>query len=269
MNNSFREQLYILIFGTKTKWGRRFDIILILSIITSVLLAVFDSVLTKYGQFEYGLNLAEWVFTIIFTIEYFLRIYSSPKPLRYMFSFWGIIDFISVIPTYLSIVFIGPEYFATFRIIRILRIFRVLKLTKYLWEAEELGFAVKRGLPKISVFLGSVFVVTIIAGTIMFLIEGPDNGFTNIPTGVYWAIITITTVGYGDIVPVSSLGKLFASFLVILSYGVIAVPVGIISAEMSHKNKVSKFICPNCNTEDHESNSKHCRHCGSELKNER
>ena len=265
MINSFRTQLYLLIFGTKTKWGRRFDLLLILSIVASVLLVVFDSVLIIRHQFADELNLAEWFFTFLFTIEYGLRIYSSPRPLHYMFSFWGFVDFIAIIPTYLGVFFIGPEYFGTFRVIRILRIFRVLKLTKYLWEAEELGFALKRGLPKIAVFLGSVFVVTIIAGTMVFLIEGTESGFTDIPTSVYWAIVTLTTVGYGDIVPISPLGKLFTSFLMIMSYGIIAVPIGIISSEMSHKNKISRFICSNCNTEDHESDSTHCRHCGNEL----
>ena len=267
---SHREKIYTIIFGTKTKWGRRFDIILLLFIVMSVLSVILDSVSELQIRFKSILNRAEWTFTIIFTIEYILRIYASPKPSRYIFSFLGLIDFISIVPTYLGILFTGPEYLAAIRMIRILRIFRVFKLNKYLWEIEELQFAMKKSTPKIAVFLGSVFIVTVIMGTLMFLIEGPRAGFENIPIGVYWAIVTVTTVGFGDIVPASFMGKMVASILMILGYGIIAVPTGIISSEMVHrKNKSNKLICQNCNTEDHESDSIHCRHCGVELKSER
>lgn len=267
---SLRDQLYVIIFGTKTKWGRRFDLFLLISITISVILVVIDSVTWINNGYRQELNIAEWFFTILFTLEYILRIYTSPKPWRYVFSFYGLIDFLAIIPTYLTFFFVGPEYLATIRTVRILRIFRVLKLTKYLWEAEELSHALKRSFPKIAVFLGAVFITTVVIGTIMFLLENSNNGFTNIPTSIYWAIVTVTTVGFGDIVPVTFMGRVLASALMILGYGIIAVPTGIVSAEMVHKKKDrNKLICSSCNSEDHESDSSHCRHCGNELENEK
>lgn len=267
--NSFKKQIHSIIFGTKIKSGKRFDIILLTFIVLSVILVVVDSVNWGNNKYRQALNIAEWVFTILFTVEYILRIYSSPKPWRYVFSFFGLIDFLAIMPTYLAAFFVGPEYFAAIRTVRILRIFRVLRLTKYLWEAEELSWALKRSFPKIAVFLGSVFIVTIVTGTLMFLIERPANGFTNIPASIYWAIVTVTTVGFGDIVPTSLMGRLLASILMIFGYGIIAVPTGIVSAEMVHKRKThNKLICTFCNAEDHESDSNHCRHCGNELGNE-
>ena len=264
----FRRQLYFIIFGTTSKWGKRFDMVLILLISTSVVLVICDSIPSIHQDFFSELNALEWAFTLLFTVEYLLRIYASPKPLRYVFSFFGLVDFIAIVPTYLALFFTGPEYFATIRAIRILRVFRVLKLAKYLLEAEELTNALKRSFPKIFVFVGTVFIITVISGTVIFLIEGPENGFTNIPTGIYWAIVTLTTVGFGDVVPTTIAGKIFASILMILGYGIIAVPTGIVSAEMvSRIKKDNKLICPDpdCDNKDHEFDSSHCRHCGSRL----
>lgn len=262
---SLREKLYIIIFQTDTKAGKRFDIWLLWAILISILLVMLESVpeyrLNYQNQFLY----LEWFFTILFTIEFLTRIWISPKPLQYIFSFWGMIDFIAILPTFLSLFDIGVSYFITLRILRLMRVFRILKLAQFSSEAQILSKALRKSYYKISIFLYSLLTIVIIMGTIMYVIENDENAFSSIPQGIYWAIITITTVGYGDIVPTTVLGKFFSSFAMIIGYAIIAVPTGIVSSEMSNIIKYKKE-CRACNTRN-ESEANFCKKCGSQLDN--
>ena len=234
-----KEKIREIIFGINTKAGKRFDLILLSAIIISVIGIVLISdveIEEKYGTI---LTIAEWLFTLLFTIEYILRIYSAPNRKKYIFSFMGIVDLLAIIPTYMMFVYPPIIYLLDIRVIRLIRIFRVLKLTNYVRGAYTMQIALRSSRPKIVVFLLSIFIVVILVGTLMYIIEGPENGFHNIAESIYWAIITLTTVGYGDIVPITVLGKILASFIMILGYAIIAVPTGIVSAEFS-KNKRSK-----------------------------
>ena len=265
-NQSFKTKLYEIIFESDTPAGKGFDLLLIISILLSVIIVFLDSVSLyshKYGNIFY---LMEWIFTILFTIEYFLRIYCIKRPVLYIRSFFGIIDLLSIIPTYISIFFPASRYLSVIRILRVLRIFRILKLILYIGEANLLLDALVSSRRKITVFLFFMFTLVTIIGSIMYLIEGEANGFTSIPLSIYWAIVTITTVGYGDISPQTELGRLFASFAMILGYATIAVPTGIISAEYSTmKQKFNNTVCPDCASEDHEDDAEFCKTCGSML----
>ena len=265
-NQSFKAKLYEIIFESDTPAGKGFDLLLIISILLSVIIVFLDSVSLyshKYGNIFY---LMEWIFTILFTIEYFLRIYCIKRPVLYIRSFFGIIDLLSIIPTYISIFFPASRYLSVIRILRVLRIFRILKLILYIGEANLLLDALVSSRRKITVFLFFMFTLVTIIGSIMYLIEGEANGFTSIPLSIYWAIVTITTVGYGDISPQTELGRLFASFAMILGYATIAVPTGIISAEYSSmKQKFNNTVCPDCANEDHEDDAEFCKTCGSML----
>lgn len=218
---------------------------------------------------EYGnvLRIIEWIITIIFSIEYLARIFSSPLPARYVFSFWGIIDLLAVAPTYLSLFIAGSHYLMVIRGLRLLRIFRILKLARFLGEAEILAKALKASSHKIIVFLGTVLSLVIILGTLMYLIEGPEHGFTSIPISIYWAIVTLTTVGYGDITPMTVLGKALASFVMILGYSIIAVPTGIITVSLSEatKKQGKGSRCRRCNSTNHQNDAAFCRVCGEKL----
>ena len=265
-NQSFKAKLYEIIFESDTPAGKGFDVLLIISILLSVIVVLLDSVQSYNNKYGDMLYLMEWIFTILFTIEYFLRIYCIKRPVLYIRSFFGIIDLLSIIPTYISIFLPASRYLSVIRILRVLRIFRILKLILYIGEANLLLDALISSRRKITVFLFFIFTLVTIIGSIMYLVEGETNGFTSIPRSIYWAIVTITTVGYGDISPQTELGRLFASFAMILGYATIAVPTGIISAEYSTmKQKFNNIVCPDCANEDHEDDAEFCKTCGSML----
>jgi voltage-gated potassium channel len=263
----FRAKIYRIIFGTDTPAGQTFDIVLIYAILASVLLVMLDSVATfstSYGEIFFRL---EWLFTILFTIEYMVRLYCSPKPLRYMRSFYGIVDLLSILPSYLAFFITNANFLMVIRLFRVLRVFRVLKLVRYLSEANVLLRSVRMARRKIFVFFFSVIVLTSIFGSLMFIIEGPENGFTSIPTSIYWAIVTITTVGYGDITPHTAAGQAIAAMAMLTGYAIIAVPTGIITAELSLEMQRAKqaIKCPGCGANDHDSDAHFCRLCGTTL----
>jgi len=262
-----KNQIHEIIFEADTKAGKAFDIILIVSIISSVLVVMADSIsfLNKsFGDLFYA---AEWFFTILFTAEYFLRIISVKKPLKYCSSFFGIIDLLAVLPTYISVLFPASRYLIVIRILRVLRIFRILKLAYYLGEAKALKEAMVSSRRKITVFLVTVMTLVVIFGSLMYLIEGPENGFTSIPKSIYWAIVTMTTVGYGDISPNTPQGQALASFIMILGYGIIAVPTGIVTAELTWKKsrEITTQACPECMSEGHDKDAIYCKYCSAKL----
>lgn len=266
--NTFKKQLYEIIFEADTKAGRAFDITLMFCIISSILVIILESVneiQVRYGIF---IKIAEWVFTIAFTFEYCARIYAVSNKRNYIFSFFGIIDLLSILPTYLGLLFPGLQSLMVIRSLRLLRIFRVLKLARFVGEGKNLVSALRSSRHKIIIFLFTVLTSIIISGTAMFLIEGPEHGFTSIPRSIYWAIVTMTTVGYGDIAPQTNVGQALASIIMILGYGIIAVPTGIVSSEMIHmktREKLSTQTCPHCLAEGHDSDAKFCKYCGSHL----
>ncbi len=267
MSQSLRDNLYRIIFGTDTPAGRRFDITLIVVILLSVSAVIIHSVDSINEQYGDTLRMAEWIFTLLFTAEYIIRLYCSPKPLHYVRSFYGMVDLLSCLPTYIAIIFPGANQLLIIRLLRVLRIFRVLKLFRYMTEASLLMKSMKAARRKIFIFLFSVLVVVTIFGSLMFIIEGPDNGFTSIPKSIYWAIVTVTTVGYGDVTPHTFLGQVVASLAMLTGYAIIAVPTGILSAEiMTEMNKVRLTTrCSNCEKTGHEADAEYCRYCGTEL----
>ncbi len=262
-----RARLHEIIFEADTPAGKLFDVLLIVSIILSVIMVMLDSVGSIRASYGRLLYFGEWFFTILFTIEYLLRLYSVGRPAAYATSFFGIIDLLAVLPTYLSIFFPGTQYFLIIRILRVLRIFRVLKLVQYLGEARMLSQALRASRRKITVFLFGVLTVVVIFGALMYLIEDPDSGFTSIPQSIYWTIVTLTTVGYGDISPQTALGQTIASLIMIIGYGIIAVPTGIVTAELSqfYKKSISTQACPECSAEGHDRDAKFCKYCGTRL----
>ncbi len=265
--NRSRSLLHQLIFESDTKAGRTFNIVLITIILVSVATALLDSVHSIRDRYGSLLLFLEWFFTILFTIEYGMRLYSLKQPWRYAISFYGIIDLLAIVPTYFSLVFPGGQYFLTFRIMRLLRIFRVLKLSEYLSEADVILTALMASRRKISVFLLTVFLLAVIMGSLMYVVEGEANGYTSIPTSIYWAIVTMTTVGYGDLAPQTAVGKMLASIIMMLGYAILAVPTGIVTVEISQasKKKVSTQACPECGAEGHDYDARHCKYCGARL----
>jgi len=264
---NWQSSIHEIIFEADTPNGKIFDISLIVIILLSVITVMLDSVRhinAKHGDLLYAL---EWIFTIIFSIEYILRLMSVGQPIRYAISFFGIIDLLAVIPTYLSLILPGSQYLIVIRILRLLRIFRVLKLVQYLKEAQLLVIALKSSVRKISVFLFTILLLVTIFGSLMYVVEGEENGFINIPTSIYWAIVTLTTVGYGDISPQTGFGQAIASLIMILGYSIIAVPTGIVSVEMAqaYKMKVSTQACQQCSSEGHDEDAKYCKDCGAPL----
>jgi voltage-gated potassium channel len=263
-----RLRLYEIIFEADTDAGKKFDIILLSCIIASVIIIILESVQVIHERFGSELRIIEWFFTLVFTLEYLARLWTVPNKKKYIFSFFGIIDLLSILPTYLGILFAGAQSFMVIRSLRLLRIFRIFKLSRYIGEGQNLARAMKASLHKIIVFLLAVLTSVIIFGTLMFMIEGPDNGFSSIPQSIYWAIVTMTTVGYGDIAPQTPLGQTLASLIMILGYGIIAVPTGIVSAEMvqiKSREKISTQVCPNCLKEGHDADATHCKYCGAAL----
>lgn len=261
-----KDRLHEIIFEADTKKGKLFDVVLLIAILISVFGVILSSVESIEKEFGLLLSFTEWVFTILFTIEYILRIYSIKKPLKYIFSFMGIIDFLSIIPTYLVFLYPPIHVLVDIRAIRLIRIFRVFKLSRYLRGANVMQIALKSSRPKIIVFLLSVILIVIILGTLMYIVEGQKNGFENIPKSIYWSVVTLTTVGYGDVVPITTFGKFLASIIMILGYGIIAVPTGIVSAAIAKSaGKVTTQSCRVCSKEGHDLDAKHCKFCGSIL----
>lgn len=264
---AWKRALHEVVYEAETPAGRAFDLTLFVLIIGSVIAVILESVASLRAEHGSVLRAAEWMFTILFTIEYFLRIISSANPTRYMCSFFGVIDLLSIVPTYLSLGLEGTQSLLVVRCLRLLRVFRVLKLARLSVEAETLWTAVKASRYKIGVFVGVVFTISIIMGTIMYVVEGAAHKISDIPTGIYWALSTVSTVGYGDIVPVTALGRCITSVLMILGYGLIAVPTGIVSVELAHASRlaVSTNSCPACHKEGHDLDAVYCRFCGGRL----
>lgn len=267
VDDSLSGRLNIIIFGTGTRWGRAFDVTLLVVILLSVAVVMLDSVEPIRADHGTALTVLEVLFTVTFTIEYGLRIYCARDRKRYATSFFGVVDLLALLPTYLSIVIAGTHSLLVIRILRLLRVFRVLKIVRMLGEAHSLMQAIRVSLPKISVFLGVVLTIVVIIGSAMHLIEGADSGFTSIPRSMYWAIVTLTTVGYGDIAPTTVLGQSLAAALMIIGYGVIAVPTGIVSAEFVQAQRAEKdsIRCRSCNASTHLIDANYCRICGAEL----
>lgn len=260
-------RLHEVVFEAETPAGRAFDLTLFVLIVASVAAVMLESVASVREEYGGYLRAAEWFFTILFTIEYGLRLLSSLSPFRYTVSFFGVVDLLSIVPTYLSLGMEGAQSLLVVRCLRLLRVFRVMKLARLSIEAETLWVAVKASRHKIGVFVGTVFSISIIMGTIMYVIEGSEHGISDIPTGIYWALSTVSTVGYGDIVPYTAAGRFITSLLMILGYGLIAVPTGIVSVELAHASRlaVSTNSCPACQKEGHDLDAVYCRFCSSKL----
>ncbi|MBJ2148956.1 ion transporter [Vibrio sp. IB15] len=262
-----KHHLYVIIFGTHTPAGRAFDISLIIAILASLLVLILESIPNVMTEWSQELRYIEYTFTALFTIEYLLRLYCSPKPKSYATSFYGIVDLLAILPTYLAIFFPGASFMGVVRLLRVMRIFRILKLVRYLQDSNILLRSLLMARRKVLIFFSTVGILVVIFGALIFVIEGPENGFTSIPHSIYWAIVTITTVGYGDMVPQTAIGKAIASLTMLLGYSILAVPTGIITAELSNEMNSHKELvkCPNCNRSGHDSDAIYCKHCASEL----
>ena len=267
---TLKNKLYEIIYEADTQAGKVFDVLLLFLIVASVVLVMLESVPSIDIQYHGPLNIAEWIITILFSVEYVLRILIVKRPWKYVISFYGIVDLLSILPKYISLLIGGAQGLAVLRAIRLLRVFRVLKLTRYIGESRYLLLALRKSRPKIMVFLFTVFVLCIILGSIMYLVEGDKGGFTSIPRSVYWCIVTMTTVGYGDIAPITPLGQAFASMIMILGYGIIAVPTGIIGVEIAQAKKVATNTqsCQHCLETYHSDEAQYCHQCGKILNNE-
>lgn len=266
---NWRRKVHEVIYEADTPLGKGFDIALLIFIILSVIAVMLESVDSINARYSKQLHILEWFFTIVFTLEYFGRIISITRPSKYIFSFYGTIDFFSTIPSYLVLLFGGGHFFLTLRALRLLRVFRILKLVRYLKEARTLQNAFKQSRAKITVFLFAVLMITIIMGTLMYIIESDEAGFTSIPESIYWAIVTLTTVGYGDIAPITPFGQAIASLIMIIGYAIIAVPTGIVTSEMLRSNKepisTNTQACMHCSKEGHEDDAFFCKYCGEAL----
>ncbi len=265
--NGWRKLLHEVIFEADTPAGKAFDIALIASILLSVAAVMLESIAPVRLRYGEALSITEWFFTILFTIEYVLRLLCVGKPHKYACSFFGIVDLLAVAPTYASILIPGSHYLLVIRLLRILRIFRLLKLVQYMNEARLITQALRASSRKIAVFLFTVLTLIVIFGSLIYLIEGEKNGFISIPRSIYWTIVTLTTVGYGDISPQTGLGQFLASIVMILGYGIIAVPTGIVTVEMAHgfKKEVTTQSCPDCGAEGHDPDAAYCKYCGKKL----
>ncbi|SHM42978.1 voltage-gated potassium channel [Duganella sacchari] len=267
-DGGWRASLYAVIFESDTPTGRAFDLALIGAILLSVLVVVMASVRPFAAQHGDWLEAAEWFFTVLFTIEYVARCVCVKRPAVYARSFFGVIDLLSILPNYVSLFFPGAHVVLGLRILRLLRIFRILKLTLYIQEYSMLGEALMASRRKIFIFLSVVFLIVFLLGTVMYVVEGPENGYTSIPTAVYWAISTMTTVGFGDLVPKTDTGRTIASFMMLLGWGILAVPTGIISSEITYQRgqpRSSSRACPNCFTTGHDADARFCKGCGTAL----
>ena len=266
--SNWKHKLHEIIYEADTSEGKLFDIILLIAILASIILVMLESVDSFDVKYHDSLIIGEWIITILFSLEYIFRIISIKKPTKYIFSFFGIIDFLSTIPIYLSLIYAGSQGLVALRALRLLRVFRILKLARYIGASNKLLLALKASKAKIAVFLFFVLIVCIILGTVMYMIEGAENGFNNIPKSIYWAIVTLTTVGFGDIAPQTPLGQLISSVIMILGYSIIAIPTGIVSSEMTKtpdEHNTSTQSCPNCLKEKHREKAVFCYNCGSIL----
>ncbi len=264
---SWRGTLHEVIFEADTPAGKAFDVALIVSILLSVLTVMMDSVTTFREAHGAWLFSAEWIFTGLFSVEYLLRLVSVRRPLKYASSFFGIVDLMAVLPTYASLLLPGTQFLVVIRVLRLLRIFRVFKLVQYMSEARVLRQAISASSRKITVFLFTVMTLVVIFGSLLYVIEGAENGFTSIPRSIYWAIVTLTTVGYGDISPATSLGQTVAAIIMILGYSILAVPTGIVTVEMSRaaQREMTTQSCPECSADGHDADARHCKYCGARL----
>lgn len=270
----FKNKLYIIIFETNTPWGKAFDIALLVAILLSVATVALESVQSLSQSYQNIFDAVEWCFTFLFTIEYMLRIWVTPKKRKYVLSFFGIIDLLSTLPAYIGLILTGAHSLIVLRSFRLLRVFRIFKLARFIGQASELKKALKASRPKIIIFITAVSIIVVIMGTVMYLVEGGKNGFTSIPQSIYWAIVTLTTVGYGDIAPVTVIGKSLAALIMVLGYAIIAVPTGIVTAEIGksmydnkNKNKLVNKECSNCGLSKHGRKAKYCNNCGEKLPN--
>ncbi len=266
-SKNWREKIHEIIFEADTPAGKLFDEVLIVCIIGSVLVVMLDSVDSLNEKYSHLFYVLEWVFTILFSIEYVLRLICVGRSLKYATSFFGVVDLLTVIPTYLDLLLPGTRFLLVIRILRVLRIFRVLKLAKYVGEANLLIKAISASSRKITIFLFAVVTIVTVLGSMMYIIEGPKNGYTSIPISIYWAIVTLTTVGYGDISPHTPLGQALSVVVMVMGYSIIAVPTGIVTVELSQalKQGFPTLSCRQCSAEGHDDDAKHCKFCGSEL----
>jgi len=265
---SLKQRIHEIIYEADTPAGKFFDILLLIIILFSVFLVMLESIESIRSQYAAILDQFEWGITILFTIEYIARLLVVKKPWKYATSFFGVIDLLSLIPKYISFFFVASSSLVAFRALRLLRVFRILKLSRYIGESNFLIASLWASRVKIGVFLFAVVILCIIFGTIMYLIEGESNGFTSIPKGIYWSVVTLTTVGYGDIAPVTPLGRFIAAIIMIMGYGIIAVPTGIVSSEMTNQQRnpdTNTQACPNCMTDTHLDNAIYCHKCGNKL----
>ncbi|MGA0806650.1 MAG: ion transporter [Pseudohongiellaceae bacterium] len=270
---SMRATLNEIIFGYETPAGRLFDVVLMILILLSVSAVLLDSVGSLHQRYLAAFHALEWGFTLLFTAEYALRLYSSAAPRRYALSFYGLVDLCSILPTYLAFLWPQSSFLIVIRILRILRIFRVLKLIRYMGEANVLSRALWESRRKVLVFIFSVLTLQVVFGSIMYIVEGPANGFTSIPASIYWAIVTMTTVGFGDIVPRTDLGRLIASVAMLSGYAIIAVPTGIVSSELMNQSQSRQrqdthdfgIVCPHCKRKGHDRDANYCKQCGQAL----
>lgn len=268
--HGWRLRMYEVIYESETPEGRLFDKIIIWAILVSVVIVIADSVPVLHRRYRLPFNIAEWFFTILFTIEYIARVVSVERPLRYARSFFGVVDLLSVLPTYLAVIFPETQALIDIRILRLLRIFRIFKLTEYVVEYQMLGEALAASRRKILVFLSAVLMVVLILGTLLYVVEGPEHGFDDIPTSVYWAITTITTVGFGDITPKTDIGRFIASVIMLMGWGTLAVPTGIVTAEMAVRRQIAPRevlrTCAACGATGHAPEARFCQMCGARLK---
>ena len=265
----WKSQLHEIVYEADTREGKIFDLVIIVAILLSILLVMLESVKSLDAKYHNFFDVSEWIITILFTVEYIVRIISVKRPSSYIFSFYGIIDLLSTIPKYLSLFLGGAHALVALRALRLLRIFRILKLVRFVGATENLGRALVASRYKIFVFISSVLVLCIIIGTMMYLIEGDESGFVSIPISIYWTIVTLTTVGYGDIAPQTPLGQFLASVVMMLGYGIIAIPTGIVSVEMSKDHKIKVHMntqsCKNCSADNHKDDARYCYRCGEAL----
>ena len=262
----WRHAIHEIVFESETPAGRAFDVTVISLILLSVTIVMLESVRGVRDVFGPELLLIEWTLTILFTFEYLLRLIAVRRPFRYIFSFYGLVDLLAILPTYLSLFIPGTQYFLAVRILRLMRIFRILKLSEYTSEARIITSALSASRKKIFVFLVAILTIVTVVGSMMYVVEGEENGFVDIPTSIYWAIVTMTTVGYGDLSPKTGLGKFLASIVMILGYGILAVPTGIVTAELTRAGRPqSTHVCPECHAEPHDIDALHCKYCGTKL----
>jgi voltage-gated potassium channel len=270
-SGGWRARWFHIIFGHDDAPGRLFDVVLIVVILSSIIVTMLDTVADLHARFANAFYVLEWIFTLAFTVEYVMRLMVVARPRRYALSFFGIVDLLTVLPTYLSLFFVGSQYLLVIRAVRMLRIFRVLKMTRYVGEADFLWATLLRARHKISIFISTVLTLVMIFGALMYLVEGPENGFTSIPRSMYWAVVTMTTVGFGDITPHTTLGQIITTLIMLVGYSIIAVPTGIFAAELAAgiREVRQHSACPSCHLEGHQGDARYCRGCGAPLPGEK